>query len=147
LYLFGAYPDGSDPRAPLIQDSAGNLYGTTFYGGLYGAGTVFKLDRTGHETVLYNFQGSNDGANPWSGLVEDAEGNLYGTTNHAGGGCYCGTVYKLDAQNNFSVLHTFTGSDGQYPEAPLLFYNGALYGVTSSGGSPGTGTIFKITLQ
>jgi uncharacterized repeat protein (TIGR03803 family) len=147
LYLFGGYPDGSDSRAPLILDSAGDFYGTTFYGGLYGAGTVFKLDGTGHETILYNFLGSTDGANPWSGLAADAQGNLYGTTNHAGGGCYCGTVYKLDAHNNFSVLHTFTGADGQYPEAPLLLYNGALYGITSSGGSPGTGTIFKITLQ
>ena len=77
--------------------------------------------------------------------------NSYGTTNHAGGSCYCGTVFKLDPEGNYSVLHTFSGTDGQYPEAPLLLYRGALYGITSGGGtlsdgSSGTGTIFKITL-
>jgi len=152
LYLFGVSPDGSDSRAPLIQDAAGNLYGTTFYGGLYGYGTVFKLDPTLHETILYNFQGLTDGGKPWSGLVRDAAGNLYGTTNGYGGTCVCGTVYKLDPQGNFSVLHTFTGTDGGDSEAPLLLHNGALYGMTSNGGTlnggaPGTGTIFKITLM
>jgi uncharacterized repeat protein (TIGR03803 family) len=99
---------------------------------------------------LYNFQGTTDGANPWGGLVGDEEGNLYGTANHAGGSCFCGTVFKLDTSGNFRVLHTFSGADGQYPEAPLLPYRGALYGTASSGGtlsdgSPGAGTIFKIT--
>jgi len=150
IYQFNVAPDGSNPRTTLIQDAAGNFYGTTFYGGLYGAGTVFKLDTTGQETVLYNFRGSTDGANPWGGLVQDAGGNLYGTANHAGGPCYCGTVFRLDPLGNYTVLHTFAGTDGQYPEAPLLFYHGALYGTTSGGGtlsegSPGTGTIFEIT--
>ena len=151
LYLFNGAPDGSDPRTSLIQDAEGNFYGTTFYGGLNGAGTVFKLDSTGHETVLYNYQGLTDGANPWGGLVQDAAGNLYGTTNHAGGSCSCGTIFKLDPKGNYTVLHTFAGTDGQYPEAPLLLYRGALYGTASGGGtlsdgSTGTGTIFKITL-
>jgi uncharacterized repeat protein (TIGR03803 family) len=113
---------------------------------------VFKLDPTLHETILYNFQGLTDGGKPWSGLVRDAAGNLYGTTNGYGGTCVCGTVYKLDPQGNFSVLHTFTGTDGGDSEAPLLLHNGALYGMTSNGGTlnggaPGTGTIFKITLM
>lgn len=151
LYTFGAAPDGSDPRATLIRDAAGNLYGTAFYGGSYGNGAVFKLDPAGHETILYNFAGGTDGANPWGGLIRDAAGNLYGTTNHAGGACFCGTVFKLDPAGNYSVLHTFAGTDGQYPEAPLLLYKGALYGLTSggggtlSGGGSGTGTVFKIT--
>ena len=150
LYGFGLPPDGSDPRGGVVRDAAGNLYGTTFYGGLYGAGTIFKLDTTGHETVLYNFQGSSDGASPSGGLVEDSEGNLFGIANHAGGPCGCGTVFKLDPQGNYTVLHTFTGADGQFPEAPLLLYGGKLYGTTSSGGtlsdgSRGTGTIFEIT--
>ena len=150
-YQFGPAPDGSDPRALLIRDAAGNLYGTTFYGGAYANGTIFKLDKAGHETVLYSFTGSDDGANPWGGLVRDAAGNLYGTANHAGGSCYCGTVFKLDPAGKYTVLHTFTGADGQYPEAPLLLYKGALYGITSGGGTlsdggSGTGTIFKITL-
>ena len=152
LFRFGAGPDGSDPRTALTQDNDGNLYGTTFAGGLYGGGTVFKLDpTTGHETVLYNFQGLTDGANPWGGVAQDPAGNLYGIANHAGGSCYCGTVFKLDRQGNYTVLHTFTYADGAYPEAPLRIYNEALYGITSGGGtlsdgSSGTGTIFQITL-
>ena len=150
LHLFNAVPDGSSSRAPLIRDAAGNFYGTTFAGGLYGAGTVFKLDSTGKETILYNFRGSTDGANPWSGLVQDEAGNLYGTANHAGGPCYCGTVFKLDPQGNYTLLHTFDGSDGQYPGEPLLFYRGTLYGLASGGGtlndgSPGTGVIFEVS--
>jgi len=153
LYQFGGFfsSDGSDPRTSLIRDAAGNFYGTTFDDGLYGAGTVFKLDPTGHETVLYNFQGGTDGANPWGGLARDAAGNLYGTTNHAGGPCYCGTVFELDWQGNYTVLHTFAGTDGQYPEAPLLLVGNVLYGITSGGGTLsdgnfGTGVIFEITL-
>ena len=152
LYAFNTLPDGSDPRTALIQDAEGNFYGTTFYGGIYESGTVFKLDPAGNETVLYNFLGSTDGANPWGGLVLDADGNLYGTTNHAGGPCYCGTVFKLDPKGECTVLHTFAGTDGSYPESPLLLYKGELYGITGAGGtlsdgSYGTGTIFKITLQ
>jgi len=64
----------------LIADSLGNLYGTTQSGGAYGYGTVFKLDKTGIETVLYSFTGGKDGSEPWGGLVRDAAGNLYGTT-------------------------------------------------------------------
>lgn len=151
LYLFAPAPDGSNPRTSLIRDEAGNLYGTTFFGGLYGNGTVFKVDPTGHETVLYNFTGGADGANPWSGLVRDATGNLYGTTNHAGGSCFCGTVFHLDPAGNYTVLHTFSGPDGSYIGEPLLLYQGALYGLTSGGGTlrggrSGAGTIFKITL-
>jgi uncharacterized repeat protein (TIGR03803 family) len=97
--------DGNSPRGGLVADSTGNLYGTTTYGGTgtcpFGCGTVFKIDRQGHETVLYNFTGLADGANPVSTLVLDSAGNLYGTTTAGGdsscitnsGGC--GTVFKL----------------------------------------------------
>ena len=151
VYRFSGGTDGSDPRTTLIWDDAGNAYGTTFYGGLYSAGTIFKLDPSGNETILYNFRGLNDGANPWGGVVLDTTGNLYGTTNHAGGSCYCGTVFKLDTEGNLKVLHTFAGTDGQYPEAPLRISNGAVYGVTSGGGTlsdgtAGTGVIFQVIL-
>ena len=147
LYVFSGGADGANPYARLIRDTIGNLYGTTWFGGSSGNGTVFKLDTAGHETVLYNFTGGADGANPPAGLVQDAAGNFYGTTNHGGGRCGCGVVFKLDSANNFTVLHTFSGRDGQYPGAPLLLHKGALYG-TASGGGPGagTGTVFKITL-
>ena len=74
---------GSIPAAALIADSAGNLYGTTFYGGS-GCGVVFKLSPSGTETVLYSFTGGSDGRLPVAGLIADRAGNLYGTT--AGGG-------------------------------------------------------------
>jgi len=152
LYLFGASPDGSDSRSPVIQDQEGNIYGTTFYGGEFSNGTVFKIAPGGVETVLYSFQGSPDGANPWGGLAMDRAGNLYGMANHGGGACWCGTVFKLDSQGNYSVLHTFDYSDGAWPESSLLLHNGALYGMTSNGGtlsngSSGTGTVFRISLQ
>ncbi len=147
LHLFTGGADGANPYARLIRDAAGNLYGTTYYGGAYGNGTVFKLDLAGQETVLHSFTGETDGANPPAGVIHDAAGNLYGTTQHDGGACGCGTVFKLDPAGSLTVLHTFNGSDGQYPGAPLLLLKGALYG-TASGGGPGagTGTVFNITL-
>src|SRR6266850_6573832 len=93
------------PAAGGIIDSAGNLYGTTSGGGAAGLGSVFKVDASGHETVLYSFKGSStgDGANPNVGLVLDSAGNLYGTT-FVGGNTSCtnistsgcGIVFKLD---------------------------------------------------
>src|ERR1022692_4422046 len=78
LYSFSG-ADGANPYAGLVLDAAGNLYGTTYAGGVYGLGTVFKVDPAGHETVLHSFNGG-DGANPYAGLVLDAAGNLYCTT-------------------------------------------------------------------
>ena len=98
LYSFNGPPDGWQPFAGLVRDTAGNLYGTTAFGGAYGYGTVFKIAPSGTETVLYNFTGGADGANPWAGLVRDKQGNLYGTTAYGGnincsGGC--GVVFKV----------------------------------------------------
>ena len=116
-----------------------------------GCGTVFKLDTTGHESVLYSFLGGSDGRGPLDGLVLDAAGSLYGITN--GGGA--GNVFKVDASGNETVLHRFTGgSDGGNPRGPLVFdANGNLYGTTYEGGTGsncfegylGCGVIFKIT--
>jgi uncharacterized repeat protein (TIGR03803 family) len=88
----------------MIMDSVGNLYGTTLNGGTTGNGTIFKVDATGQETVLYSFTGGTDGANPQAGLIMDSVGNLYGTTTgggQSGGGCPtitfagCGTVFVV----------------------------------------------------
>ena len=88
--------DGKSPQAGLVMDTAGNLYGTTLVGGASGHGTVFKLDTSHHETVLHSFTNSGgDGALPYAGLVIDAQGNLYGTT-EKGGALGSGTVFKLD---------------------------------------------------
>src|SRR6266571_4177312 len=95
-------PVGYSPYAGLIQDSAGNLYGTTQSGGASGVGTVYKLEPSGTFTVLHSFD-SSDGANPTAGLVQDSAGNLYGTTVN-GGASGNGTVYKLAPSGTFTVL-------------------------------------------
>jgi uncharacterized repeat protein (TIGR03803 family) len=126
----------------LVQDAAGNLYGTTEAGGVTrgvcapnGCGTVFKLDKSGTYTVLYDFTGSPDGAIPVAGVVLDPAGNLYGTTEN-GGASNLGTVFKLDTSNTESVLHSFTGApDGATPVASVILdAAGNLYGTTLSGG-------------
>jgi len=99
LHTFGGPGDGGIPSSGLVRDSAGNLYGTALIGGITssgcdaGCGVVFKVDKTGNETVLYSVTGGADGANPTAGLLSDAAGNLYGTTVN-GGGYGCGVVFK-----------------------------------------------------
>jgi uncharacterized repeat protein (TIGR03803 family) len=143
----------------LIIDSAGNLYGTTFYGGhtgcIYGCGVVFKLDTSGTETVLYEFIGGTEGGNPTGLLTMDLAGNLYGATNRGGDNpptCQpygCGVVFKLDASGNETPLYTFTGgADGAYPNGSLVLDSkGNLYGTAAGGGDPrcGCGVVFEVT--
>src|SRR5439155_24494015 len=102
LHEFG--PDRATPYAGLIQDSAGNLYGTTGWGGAFGAGMVYKLAPSGDFTVLHEF--GPDRATPYGGLIQDSAGNLYGTTQY-GGASNAGTVYKLAPSGDFTVLHAF----------------------------------------
>jgi uncharacterized repeat protein (TIGR03803 family) len=155
LFNFSRGTDGSRPFGTLVRDAAGNLYGTTYEGGgtgcaSFGCGTVFKLDPSGHETVLYRFTGGADGRNPYAGLVRDPVGNLYGTTYYGGSSnnCYqgCGTVFKLDTTGAETVLHSFTGSpDGNFPRGGLVRdAAGNLYGTTAWGGAFGKGTVFKL---
>jgi uncharacterized repeat protein (TIGR03803 family) len=157
LHSFKPSPDASRPLAPLLRDTAGNLYGTTEKGGLYDDGAVFKIDTTGQETVLYSFTGRRDGASPLAGLVRDASGNLYGTTEFGGdlrgcGSYGCGVVFKLDPTGTETVLYSFTEhADGGQPATPLLRDKaGNLYGTTDFGGdltcnAPfGCGVVFKL---
>jgi uncharacterized repeat protein (TIGR03803 family) len=149
FYVFhdftGPTSDGATPDAPLLRDVAGNLYGTTLLGGVSSSyGTVFKIDTSGKETVLYNFTGGADGGYPYGGLVQDSTGNLYGTT-AAGGSTGNGTVFKLDTSNVETVLHSFSGPDGAYPVGGLVRdSSGNFYGTTEIGGSGGNGTVFKL---
>jgi uncharacterized repeat protein (TIGR03803 family) len=148
LYAFTGGADGSGPQAGVIRDSAGNLYGTTVGGGAAGKGVVFKLDTAGNQTVLYGFTGGTDGSAPQSGLIRDAAGSLYGTTNLGGSGKK-GVVYKLDATGAQTVLHSFTGPDGASPYAGVIRDPaGNLYGVTYNGGvcgaGAGCGVVYKL---
>jgi uncharacterized repeat protein (TIGR03803 family) len=124
VYSFQGGTDGGSPQADLVADAAGNLYGTTFFGGnsvhcnAVGCGTVFRINGAGKERVLHRFS-FTDGAYPAGALVRDAAGNLYGTT--AGGGVFncgggCGTVFKLDTKGKETVLYHFNGApDGAGP--------------------------------
>jgi len=174
LYTFTGGTDGGTPMSALIFDQAGNLYGTTQWGGSsncqYGCGVVFKLAPNGGgtwtESVLYSFTGGKDGSQPWASLIFDATGNLYGTT--AGGGnpkCQklfsgCGVVFKLapnaDGSWTESVLYRFAGGrDGSTPVSGLIFdQTGNLYSTTWFGGpysgctdwkGTGCGVVFKLT--
>jgi uncharacterized repeat protein (TIGR03803 family) len=122
LYSFTNGADGGQPYAALIRDSGGNLYGTTAVGGASNFGAVFKLSKTGKETVLHSFSGGTDGANPWTGLVWGPGGNLYGTT-EAGGSSGFGTVFKISKAGKKTILYNFTGTagDGAYPFAQMIW--------------------------
>jgi uncharacterized repeat protein (TIGR03803 family) len=149
LYQF-TVADGGEPDAGLIFDSAGNLYGTTYSGGTGNNGVVFKLTRSGPgwtESVLHNFTNSPDGANPYSALTFDDNGNLYGTTN--GGGTGFGTVYQLTPSGSGwteKVIYVFQGSnDGAYPSAGVVLDpDGNVYGTTQLKGADDGGTVFEL---
>jgi len=150
LHSFNPYPRGGKPFAKLCLGPDGKFYGTASNGGVAGAGVVFKLDTTGHETVLYSFTGGADGGGPLAGLTFDSAGNLYGTT-ASGGGVphYGGVVYKLDPTGHETVLHSFTyGADGGFPWGGVTFDSaGNLYGTTWSGGPPSgddPGVVYKV---
>jgi uncharacterized repeat protein (TIGR03803 family) len=120
LYSFTGGADGGGPEAGLVRDSAGNLYGTTGNGGAFGPGTVFVVGQTDKETVLYSFSGAADGGYPFSTLVRDLAGNLYGTT-AAGGGFGNGTVFTVDTTGKETVLYSFAGgTDGADPASGLV---------------------------
>jgi len=160
--------DGQDPRAGLIFDSAGNLYGATFSGGAHSSGTVYKLSPssggTWTETVLHSFTlGSADVANPAANLIFDSAGNLYGAASY-GNLSGAGGVFELKPSAGGTwtekVLYFFNsngGSDGYDSFSPLIFdASGNLYGTTTLGGTGqceqiglviGCGTIFRLTLS
>ena len=149
LYSFKGGADGSDPQGVLTMDKAGNFYGTTFAGGASGAGTVFKITRSGQETVLHSF--GSLGTNPVAGVTFDKSGNLWGSTS-TGGADGNGTVFELTASAGWTetTAHDFAlGTDGGVPYSGLIFDKaGNIYGATTEGGisgSNGGGTIFELT--
>jgi uncharacterized repeat protein (TIGR03803 family) len=164
LRFTGTY--GAVPYASVDIDPSGNLYGTTYFGGVHNAGTVFKLQPSvsgGFTPILvYSFRGGkNDGAHPFAGLIE-VSGKLYGTT--IGGGKHktdlckvqggspdgsCGTVYSIDlTTGQESMLHSFGAeNDGASPYSGLINVSGTLYGTTVLGGNASNcGTVYRISL-
>jgi uncharacterized repeat protein (TIGR03803 family) len=147
LHNFAASGDGRLPRGRLLRDATGNLYGTTFAGGISNKGTIFKLSSSGQETILYNFGAvAGDGANPPAGVIMDNLGNLYGTT-YLGGLHNNGTVFKLSPAGKLTILYNFTGGDdGAHPYDDLdRDAGGNLFGTAFDGGASGLGTVFKLT--
>jgi uncharacterized repeat protein (TIGR03803 family) len=166
LYNFTGGNDGYYPSGGVTMDSAGNLYGTTIFGGGTacaggGCGIIWKVNTSGSETILYSFTGGADGREPRASPILDSSGNLYGTATVGGDlncplgfGEGCGTVWKLGTAGNLTVLYTFTGgTDGAAPTAGLVMdSSGNLYGDTGIGGNlscsqpdgAGCGVIFEI---
>lgn len=159
VYSFKGGRDGTNPNAGLI-DVNGWLYGTTLRGGttancgFHRCGTIFKVNPSGTEHIIYRFKGGiADGANPQTPLFY-LNGTFYGTTSF-GGGCIeqggCGTIFAVYAPGNEKLLHSFkTGADGTFPQAGLIDFNGWLYGTTGLGGSSPNcegdcGTVYRLT--
>ena len=138
--------NGSSPSAGLVQGSDGNFYGTTSSGGSSNYGTVFKMSAAGALTTLVNFAGAN-GLSPQAGLIQGSDGDFYGTTSSGGSNNYNGTVFKMTPAGDLTTLVNFDDyNNGENPYAALLQgSDGNFYGTTSSGGSGGRGTIFKMT--
>jgi uncharacterized repeat protein (TIGR03803 family) len=156
LYSFGSalnQSDGTSPQGPLTFDGKGNFYGTASGGGASASGAVFELTPTASgpwtESVLYSFAGRSDGYTPYSGVVLDSSGSLYGLI--YGGSHGFGAVFELVKAANGTwtkkTLYNFTnGNDGGYPSGTLLFDQaGNLYGVAEEGGTHDYGVVFKLT--
>jgi uncharacterized repeat protein (TIGR03803 family) len=151
LHSFAGGSDGASPSAGVVRDTAGNLYGATPNGGgPSNSGTVFKVDTTGNETVLHGFGGGAGGSLPDRGMIRDAAGNVYGTTDlggdhTCGNGSGCGVVFKLNATGKETVLHTFTSADtaGNPVSSLVRDAAGNLFGTTFHGGI-GVGTVFEL---
>jgi len=138
--------DGANPNVGLVLAPDGSFYGTTYSGGVNGAGVIFKVTPRIGVRTLHAFAGRpTDGANPSAALTLGIDGELYGTT-YAGGASGAGTVFKITPDGELTILHNFDGNDGGLPGAALVLgVDGEFYGTTQLGGSYGDGSVFKIT--
>jgi uncharacterized repeat protein (TIGR03803 family) len=152
LHTFTGGTDGGSPVAGVVADSAGNLYGTTYQGGIagagphkLGAGVVYRIDASGQFSVVYTFTGGADGGSPTASVTVDSSGDLYGTT-YYGGTNGDGAVYKVNPAGQETVLYSFLGPpDGANPYAGVTVDSaGNFYGTTYAGGEHEEGTVFKL---
>lgn len=149
--------DGANPSAGLLQASDGNFYGTTFSGGAFGAGTVFRITKSGTLTTLASFDGVNGQGPDFGSLIQATDGNFYGTTvagganaSSCGSNTGCGTVFRMTPGGQLTSLYSFCGqpncTDGFELFGGLVQgTNGNFYGTTVMGGTNGVGTVFEIT--
>jgi uncharacterized repeat protein (TIGR03803 family) len=153
LFYFPGSEEGSYPVGAITFDTAGNLYGTTLYGGVDNVGIAYELapaDGLWQFSILHSFTGVYDGGYPDAGMVFDNSGNLYGTTSR-GGSLEYGTIFELSPSGGGTwtenVLYNFTnGIDGADPQTPLTFRpSGELYG-TDEGGTAKIGLVYRLTL-
>ena len=155
LYAFCPHrgcTDGGYPGAGLVEATNRDLYGTTYGGGVSGAGTVFKITPSGTLTTLYSFCaqiGCTDGGSPLAALIQATNGDFYGTTSY-GGASGLGTVFKITPSGKLTTLYSFCSqsgcTDGETPDTALVqATNGDFYGTTCCGGANAYGTVFKIT--
>ena len=154
LYSFCAQTDcadGADSNTGVVQGIDGSFYGTTYAGGAYGNGTVFKVTPKGRLTTLYSFcpeSNCTDGSSPFGPLVQATEGDFYGMTSGEGAYGY-GTVFKITSQGRLTTLYGFCAqadcADGSYPSSLIQATDDNFYGTTSEGGAYGYGTVFMMT--
>jgi uncharacterized repeat protein (TIGR03803 family) len=144
--FLGGTTDGCNVLGAPFMDKDGNIYGTTSSCGTNQLGTVWKLGKNGKETVLHSFAGGTaDGEYPLSGVIMDAEGNLYGCT-ETGGADNVGTVYVVSKAGTETVLHSFDGTTGKYPYGGFAQNaKGTIFGTAQNGGTIGYGTVWKIS--
>jgi uncharacterized repeat protein (TIGR03803 family) len=147
LYSFTGGSDGGSPVPGLVQGADGNFYGTTYVQGADGFGTVFEITSSGALTTRYSFTGLNDGGNPWGGMVQAADGNLYGTTQDEGAYGF-GTVFQIAPTGVLATVGQFDGYTGSYPSAALVQgADGNLYGTTLGGGLDNDGVIYRVSIN
>ena len=157
VWNFGGTVEGGLPAPRLIIGSDGNFYGTTEGGGTNGGGTLFRFTHAGTLSVLWAFGAGTDGSGPWSGVTQGTDGNFYGTTVLGGtiqtcGSSYaygCGTIFRITPAGEETVLWDFGfGGNGAqvFPLSVVQSTDGSLFGVTSSGGPAGGGSIYQLTL-
>jgi uncharacterized repeat protein (TIGR03803 family) len=134
-------------RGVLIEESDGVFYGTSFNGGSFDRGTIFKITSDGTVTTLFDFNSSfTNGFNPRSGLIRGNDGDYYGTTTSGGTGFIHGTIFKMTTNGILTTVLKFEGTNGSFPRAGLtLGTDGNFYGTTERGGINNSGTVYKLT--
>lgn len=147
LHDFAGPPsDGNGSGAEVTLDSAGNIYGTTDYGGADSYGTIFKL-AGGTETLLHSFGGTGDVSTPDGAVTIESNGDMYGTTTF-GGSSGNGGIWKLAANGTYTVLHNFSTNEGNFARGKLIQdRRGNFYGTALFGGANGDGTVFKFNAR